>query len=278
MLNVIQKGDLVYFTGRTRTEYELATTQLVFSFPDLYPGEKVTNCARPFRALWLPKKEMYKKSILNFLPDLLYSGYTPTPTSLEEHIRILREVGQVAFLMGQDAITSFPAAYEVKYECDTWNGLEDMYGEKLVERFRNYLLLSTTDQEIVRKVWNTRRTREALTGNWTGFIDLLPPNIQAELRLFGEHNTAGEENSVLEFKKREQIGPELPNLKESIYAEFSLGEFLMEGANDVKERLEKIYSTCGIDRSPKAKDLEEFFVIIPCRVNGKRGFRIDFRK
>jgi hypothetical protein len=83
---------------------------------------------------------------------------------------------------------------------------------------------------------------------------------------------------MLEFRRKEQIGPKLPNLKEKIYSEFSLGEFLLEGAQEVKDRLEKVYRECGIERNPKAKDLEEWFVVFPCRQKGKRGFRIDFRR
>jgi hypothetical protein len=96
--------------------------------------------------------------------------------------------------------------------------------------------------------------------------------------IFGDNNKAGSEGSMLEFRRKEQIGPKLPSLKEKIYSEFSLGEFLLEGAQEVKDRLEKVYRECGIERNPKAKDLEEWFVVFPCRQKGKRGFRIDFRR
>ena len=123
-----------------------------------------------------------------------------------------------------------------------------------------------------------RRLEAARSGNWMNVFNLLPSSTQTELMIFGESGEAGSEGSVLEFRRKEQMGPELPDLKERIYSEFKLGEFLLEGATEVKDRLEKVYQECGIERNPKAKDLEEWFVILPCRQKGKRGFRIDFRR
>jgi hypothetical protein len=171
--------------------------------------------------------------------------------------------------------------YDIRYECDTWNSIEDSYGRKLSLMLKAFLVLPKEEQELVRRVWlalENKRLDVARTGNWRDIIDLLPEKTQTELIIFGEESEVGGEGSLLEFRNKEQLGPRLPNLRDLVYQEFRLGEFLMEGAQDIKDRLEKIYQVCGIDRKPKAKDLEEWFVVVPCRKQGRRGFRIDFRK
>ena len=280
MLKIIQKDKLLYLTEQERTEYDLENTQLLYTFPDLSYTDKTRGVLRPFRALWEKKKEMYKLSLLNFLPNILYSDYTPIPTSREEHNRVVEEVKRIALMMDLDWV-DISGNYDIYYECDTWNSIEDSYGEILTRLFKDFMILPTEDQELVRRVWlsgSTRRMEVARSGNWMNVFKLLPTQIQSELMIFGTEGEAGMEGSVLEFRRKEQIGPEFPNLKEKIYAEFKLGEFLLEGAQDVKDRLEKVYQECGIERNPKAKDLEEWFVIFPCRQKGKRGFRIDFRR
>lgn len=280
MLKVIQKDRLLYLTEQERTEYDLENTQLLYTFPDLQYTDKTRGVLRPFRALWEKKREMYKLSLLEFLPDILYSNYIPIPTSQEEHKRVVGEAKRIAMMMGHDWV-DVSGNYDIQYECDTWNSLEDAYGPTLTNLFKDFMILSSEDQELVRKVWlagSTRRIDVARSGNWMNVFNLLPISTQTELMIFGTDEEAGMERSRLEFKKKEQLGPELPSLRERIYAEFKLGEFLLEGAQDVKDRLEKIYSECGIERNPKAKDLEEWFVIFPCRQKGKRGFRIDFRR
>ena len=280
MLKIIQKENLLYFTEQERTEYDLECTTLIHTFPDLVYDEEMKGRVRPFRALWEKKKELYKLNLLEYLPDILYSDYTPNPTSKEEHKRIVEEVGKIALMMGLDAI-DVSADYDIQYECDTWNSLRDAYGLGLADLFREFMILPSGDQELVRKVWSagaTRRLDTAREGNWMNVFRFLPTHTQSELMIFGDNNKAGSEGSMLEFRRKEQIGPKLPNLKEKIYFEFSLGEFLLEGAQEVKDRLEKVYRECGIERNPKAKDLEEWFVVFPCRQKGKRGFRIDFRR
>ena len=281
MLKVIQKDKLLYLTEQERTEYDLENTQLLYTFPDLSYTDKTRDVLRPFRALFEKKREMYKLSLLDFLPDILYSNYTPIPTSLEEHRRVVEEAGRIAEMMGQDSV-DVSKNYDIRYECDTWNSLEDAYGINLAELFKEFMILPSGDQDLVRRVWISganRRIEVARSGNWMNVYNLLPTHTQSELMIFGDSDEeAGLEGSVLEFRRKEQIGPELPSLRERIYAEFKLGEFLLEGAQDVKDRLEKIYQECGVERNPKAKDLEEWFVIFPCRQKGKRGFRIDFRR
>jgi hypothetical protein len=230
--------------------------------------------------LFEKKKEMYKLSLLDYLPDILYSNYIPIPTSIEEHKRIVEEVKRIAWMMGHEPV-DLSANYDIHYECDTWNSLEDAYGPTLTNLFKDFMILSSEDQELVRRVWSVsqaRRLEAARSGNWMNVFNLLPSSTQTELMIFGESGEAGSEGSVLEFRRKEQMGPELPDLRERIYAEFRLGEFLLEGATEVKDRLEKVYQECGVERNPKAKDLEEWFVILPCRQKGKRGFRIDFRR
>jgi len=280
MLRIIQKDNLLYMTENERSEYDLDTTQLLYTFPDLSYNENIKDKCRPFKALWEKKRELYKLSLIDFLPDILYTDYQPILTSQEEHNRIIREVEKIASFM-ELRVTQIPE-YDIKYECDTWNSVEDAYGIDLVSMFKGFLILSAADQELVRKVWLSRenlRFEIAKLGNWINILDYLPSPVRTELMIFGESSgIVGKEGSVLEFKRKEQIGPKLPDLKESIYQEFKLGEFFLEGAQEVKDRLEKVYLMCGIDRNPKAKDLEDWFIIVPCRSNGKRGFRIDLRK
>ncbi len=280
MLKVIQKDKLLYLTEQERTEYDLENTQLLYTFPDLQYTDKTRGVLRPFRALFEKKKEMYKLSLLDYLPDILYTNYIPIPTSIEEHKRIVEEVKRIAWMMGHEPV-DLSVNYDIHYECDTWNSLEDIYGPTLTNLFKDFMILSSEDQELVRRVWSVsqaRRLEAARSGNWMNVFNLLPTPTQTELMIFGESGEAGSEGSVLEFRRKDQMGPELPDLKERIYAEFRLGEFLLEGATEVKDRLEKVYQECGVERNPKAKDLEEWFVILPCRQKGKRGFRIDFRR
>jgi len=281
MLKVIQKDKFLYFTEQERTEYDLESTQLLYTFPNIYYDDKLRGVLRPFRILFERKKEIYKLSLLNYLPDIIYSDYIPIPTSQEEHERVIKEIKEIALMMGLDWV-DISGDCDILYECDTWNLLEDAYGDTLTNLFKNFMILPDTDQELVRRVWNAgsnQRTEIARSGNWVNVYSLLPISTQTELMIFGDsEEEAGIEGSRLEFRKKEKMGPKFPNLKERIYQEFNLGEFLLEGAQDIKNRLEKVYRECGVERNPKAKDLEEWFVILPCRQKGKRGFRIDFRK
>ncbi len=281
MLKIIQKDNLLYLTEQERTEYDLENTTLVHTLPGLHYDENLKGTIRPFRALWLKKKEMYKLDLLNYLPDILYSGYTPTPTSLEEHRRTVRDVGGVALMMGLDKI-DVSEDYDILYECDTWNSIEDSYGPKTAEMFKEYYLLTSQEQDLIKKVWaagDLRGLEVARSGDWENIVNFLPQQTRSELLIFGGSETeVGSEKMIPEFRRKEQLGPQLPNLKELVYQEFKLGEFLLEGAQEVKDRLGEIYKECGINKNPKAKDLEDWFIVTPCRCNGRRGFRIDFRK
>lgn len=281
MLRIIQKDKLLYLTEQERTEYDLENTQLLYTFPDLSHDDRLRGVLRPFRALFEKKREMYKLSLLDYLPDILYSNYIPIPTSQEEHKRVIGETKRIVQMMGLDWV-DVSDNYEILYECDTWNSLEDAYGTTQTNLFKDFMILPSTDQDLVKRVWlagSNKRMEIARSGNWMNVFNLLPISTQTELMIFGDSSgEAGMERSRLEFKKKEQLGPKLPSLREKIYAEFNLGEFLLEGAQEVKDRLEKVYRECGVERNPKAKDLEEWFVILPCRQKGKRGFRIDFRK
>ena len=280
MLRLIRKDNLLYFTEQERTEYDLECTELIYTFPDLTYNDEVRGRVRPFRALWEKKKDLYKLKLLDYLPDFIYSNYHPIPTSREEHVGVVEEAGRIAMLMGYDKV-DYSRDYDIRYECDTWNSIEDSYGETLTELFKDFMILPREDQELVRKVWQAgvnQRTEVARTGDWKNVINLLPLHTQTELMIFGDDNRAGSEGSRLEFKRKDQVGPKLPDLRDMVYEEFNLGEFLLDGAQDIKDRLGKIYQECGIEKTPKAKDLEEWFVVFPCRQNKKRGFRIDFRR
>ena len=223
MLKVIQKDKLLYLTEQERTEYDLENTQLLYTFPDLQYTDKTRGVLRPFRALFEKKKEMYKLSLLDYLPDILYSNYIPIPTSIEEHKRIVEEVKRIAWMMGHEPV-DLSANYDIHYECDTWNSLEDAYGPTLTNLFKDFMILSSEDQELVRRVWSVsqaRRLEAARSGNWMNVFNLLPSSTQTELMIFGESGEAGSEGSVLEFRRKEQMGPELPDLKERIYSEFN---------------------------------------------------------
>ena len=206
MLKVIQKDKLLYLTEQERTEYDLENTQLLYTFPDLQYTDKTRGVLRPFRALWEKKKEMYKLSLLDYLPDILYSNYIPIPTSIEEHKRIVEEVKRIAWMMGHEPV-DVSGGYDIRYECDTWNLLEDAYGTAHTNLFKDFMILPSADQDLVKRVWlagSNKRIEVARSGNWMNVFKLLPTSTQTELMIFGTDGEAGMERSRLEFKKKEK--------------------------------------------------------------------------
>ena len=90
-----------------------------------------------------------------------------------------------------------------------------------------------------------------------------------------------------EFREQEleiglKSGIDLVDNLDIIYNSFQIGE--KYSTKVIKSILKDIYSTLGISRTPKAKDLEEYFIIesakIPNSETGKRenGFKIISRK
>jgi hypothetical protein len=272
---VIRKEGHLEFLERPRQEEELWNTELLYTL-DEKPGE---DRLRPFKRLGETKGEFYKDSLLDFLPDLPLTLLTPI--SEKEVSGMLKDVMEYINLIGEEPVRIRKEEEDIKYECDVWNYLEDCYGRSLSRKIKEWMGLMETDKEFLKGVWlagnQGKRSKAAISGNWSAVFNLLPKDIQEELLVFGEEEEAGSVGGVLEFRNPEMIGPEKPDIKELIYSEFKLGEVIIEGV-EIKERLGKIYKEIGEDRNPKIKDLDEWFITVPCWQKGQRGIRIDLRK
>lgn len=104
-------------------------------------------------------------------------------------------------------------------------------------------------------------------------------------KYYSHYGTSG--CKAKEFREQElelglKSGIDLVDNLDIIYNSFQTGE--KYSTKTIKLMLKDIYSTLGISRTPKAKDLEEYFIIesakIPNSETGKRenGFKIISRR
>ena len=280
MIRILKKNNLLYISGEPRTESELGNTELLYMYENLEWNEDIKNRVRPFKILG-KQDEIYKLSLLNKLPDILYQPAKLEMIDQSRTQEILTEIDQVAQLLGLDKdIHEIP---EITYTCDLWNYIDTLYPKGL-NILLEYYELGKADKELIQKIYkapgNLKKLDLARNSNWERIYNFLPEFIQENLAFFGSDvGIIRTSTETPEFRNQEKLGPKIPKLQDEIYKEFKLGEIFLDGAAvEVKRRLQKIYDLCEIKKTPKVKDLEEFFIIVPCWSRGKRGFRIDFRK
>ena len=285
MIRVIKKKDLVYLSEEPRREFDLGRTELLFTFPELELSDRIRANLRPWKYLGIKTTDYYKLSLLTELPGLIeWKGVTELRrVSEREHERRVSEVLGALRILGR-SWENKTLDYEILYTIDSENYLTDLVGVDNLRAANKFLGLSSAEKEVLRKISILPTTykklelaREGLTTD--SAVSLLPEWIQEHLRYMGESKEVGNREEPEFCRPDETIGPEYPDLASEVYKEFRLGEELLDGASGVKERLKEIYIRCGFpDRTPAAKDLQEWFSLSPCISGGKRGQRIDLRK
>ena len=281
MIRILQKDNFLYITGEPRTENELKETVLLFSYPDLDYTQDLSNNLRPFRDL-TQKQEYYKLSLLDHLPRVLYEKYIPEVIGKADSEKQIQEAKEIAKLLGY-SVDNFPEVPEIIYTCDIWNYLGEVYGEKVSRLIQEYKDLRIEDKEFLKKLSITGDQKKfKLTIEYPGLrriYDFLPSGIQENLMIFGTTLTKiGKEHSIPEFRNQTDILPPPPDLKTEIYKEFEVGEVFWEGADNVKDRLQKIYDMCEVQRISKMVDLTEYFEFTHQWIDGKRYVRLSYRK
>ena len=281
MIRIIRKNKFLYIFGEPRNKFDLENSQLLYTFDDLNYDEKLINNLRPYKYLGSSENNIYKLELLDHLPFALYEKYKPNPIDKIKVEKLLKEILETGNLL--EFKSSEAKIPEIIYTCDVWNYVKDIYGVKNSSIIENFIGLGSSEKELVKKIYrvpgNLKKLEIARNSNWETIFEFLPSSIQENLMFFGsEQRVLGKSAEIPEFKNPEEIGPKLPTLKEEIYKEFRLGEIIFYGANEVKDRLSKIYEKCNLQKTPKLKDLNEFFTMTSCWSGGKRGLRIDFRK
>lgn len=288
MLRIIKKKDLLYFTEQPRRDFDLGRTELLYTFEDLKLDDGLLKRIRPWR--WLGRKtvDYYKIDLLQYIPEVLYSAGEPdliavSREDVEAKVRKFESVGMALGMIKEKK--ELPEDYELQYDIDIPNALEDIYGSTIVRLVYKFFDLGSGIQETILKIHKIPGKNRALEiaksdlgeEPWI-YEPFLPEPIIEDLRLLGNTGSIGQTETP-EYLRQEIIGQPYPDLENEIYKEFRLGEELMDGAESIKQRLGIVYTRCGMaERTPAAKDLEEWFVVTPCWSKGKRGLRLDLRR
>ena len=282
MIQILRKDDILLITGESRNENELEETQLLYSYPDLYYTQELINNLRPYKDL-TKKQECYKISLLSFLPDILYENYIPEKIGEIEVTGIIQETENIIKLLGYQKKQELDKP-QIIYTCDIWNYLEDLYGEKVILVVKEFRELKPEDKDFLKKLYilPSYQKKFKMVSEYEGInrvYNFLPPSIQENLIIFGTTlSKVGKENSIPEFRNKSEILPPPPDLRTEIYKEFEVGEVFWEGADNVKERLQKIYDLCEIPKISKMIDLSEYFEFTKQWIDGKRYVRHSYRK
>ena len=77
------------------------------------------------------------------------------------------------------------------------------------------------------------------------------------------------QRSKLEAEFKKLTGNQDINIKDKVYSEFQVGDKLI--SSDLKERLRDIYKDLSYNKSPKARDLEEWFDLKPIKLKDESG-------
>lgn len=280
---------VIYFTNSPRTDEELDYTELLYT-SDSITLEDIRRDLRPWICLRSTSQTYYHN-----VPEI--KAYLESGNTTEFYTRIYpneikfeieRFIRDYEFLISLGCINSNPTTVynpselrELVYDCDIYNYLSEVYGKSTVEVVYSYRSLGKDEKNFLLE-FTKQGTREKkllwVEKNINTLnpetLDFLPEWYRLSLRTVGSKIN----HETLEYKNHELIGGSneigQKQLKDIFFDVFKLGETYT--GQEIKEKIQTIYTELGITKTPKISDLTEYFEITSVSI--KSSYRIDLRK
>lgn len=276
----------IYFTDTPRTEEEQDFTELLYT-SDIVTPEDIQRDLRPWICLRSTSRTYYHN-----VPEIktyLESGNTAEfytrvyPSEVKSEIE--RFIRDYEFLVSLGCLNSGPhitqPIHKLIYDCDIYNYLSEVYGKESVEVVYSYRSLGRDEKNFLLE-FTKQGTRDKKL-SWVeknigtlnqAVLDFLPGWYRLSLRTVGNKINS----EILEYRNHELIGGNnevgQKQLKDIFFDTFKLGETYT--GQEIKEKIQTIYSELGITKTPKISDLSEYFEITSVSI--KSSYRIDLRK
>lgn len=256
--------------------------------------DKLIRSARPWKVLGR-KDNVYKLSIIdeffepskfdeqpdefyNKFSEDLYSGLLDTAQKLE------------AYKLISPKLPKLPD-YELIYNCDILNMLEDYYGPENLQLIQDYIDLNPEETKLLDEFYKeiTKEKQIALVQDYLPIIsvdkisDFLPGWCKDSIKIFG----SGKEENLKptftppQFKDQTPLGytdkvEVKKEMIEEIYSEFEIGSVLR--GSEIRTRFREICKKYGMNPKSGLVDFMEYFVIRKARSEYEWLYRIIRRK
>lgn len=257
--------------------------------------EKLVQISRPWKVLGR-KDDVYKPSIISEFfevwkfedqPEEFYNKF-----SQDLYNQLLDTAHELeGFGIISPKIPKLPE-YELVYNCDILNILEDYYGPEDLQKIQDYIDLETSDLELVRRFYREPTKEKKMnmiqsslaSGTINNISDFLPSWCKDSIKIFGSTREDGlkipafvmpefKNNTPLGYTDQKEIRKEMID---EIYKEFELGSVLR--GSEIRTRFREIYRKYGLNPKASLIDFMEFFVIRKAKSEYEWYYRIVRRK
>lgn len=278
------------------------TTEFIEGEPSLYTLDwdidRLIYLSRPWKYLGDLDNNFYKPSIIEeffevwkfnqSLPSEHYDNLSKN--LLDETLKLSKELESWGLI--SPILPVFPE-YQLQYNCDILNLLEDYYGESGLSMIQEYIDLDTEEKTALRELYKfiTKEKRiEYLkrirtTVSLPSIVNFLPPGCKDFLKVFGVSDRIESRQNcyyVPEFKKEDPLGGRKDEaqirlkLLDEIYKEFEIGSVLR--GSDIRARFRKIYQKYGFNPKATLVDFSEYFVLKKTRSDYEWYYRLMRRR
>ena len=284
---------LVYFSDNERTEEELDFTELLYT-SDLVSLSDIERDLRPWINLRSLERIYYKNvpELKEYLDtrQVHYSYNKISSQSIDKEIRYFLDDINFLDSLGCCNISPEPDEYEldeiksnIKYDCDIYNYLEKRFGKDVVEIVFLYRSLDYDCKKFLDEFRNMGTRDKKSTYLRTSMIPKNNPEVLEFLPLWYrlDYKISYKKKNIvnLEFKNQEPLGDSNDLnmlLEKKIYDEFLLDNTYT--GQEIKNKIQNIYSELGIEQTAKITDLQNYFEITKVNINNESSYRLDFRK
>ena len=257
--------------------------------------EKLVQISRPWKVLGR-KDDVYKPSIIpEFFevwkfedqPEEFYNKF-----SQDLYNQLLDTAHELeGFGIISPKIPKLPE-YELVYNCDILNILEDYYGPGDLQKIQDYIDLEASDLELVRRFYREPTKEKKMnviqsslaSSTINNISDFLPSWCKDSIKIFGSTRDDGlkmpafvmpefKNNTPLGYTDQKEIRKEMID---EIYKEFELGSVLR--GSEIRTRFREIYRKYGLNPKASLIDFMEFFVIRKAKSEYEWYYRIVRRK
>ena len=251
--------------------------------------------ARPWKVLGR-KDNVYKRSIVTEFFEPSKFGEQPNEyyekfssglyTGLMDTARTLEGYGLISPILNE-----LPK-YELEYNCDILNLLEDYYGPDNAQKIQDYIDLNQEELDLLKRFYGeiTKEKRLSLIRSFNSssisidsISDFLPSWCKDYIKVFGIGVVSEGKNeyTLPEYKNPTPLGYTdekgiRKDMIEEIYREFPIGSVLR--GSEIRTRFREIYRKYGLNPKASLIDFMEFFVIRKAKSEYEWYYRIVRRK
>lgn len=257
---------------------------------------RLIHISRPWKVLGR-KDDVYKPSIIqDFLevwkfdeqPDEYYNKFSSD--LLNDLLGRAKELEEYQIIT--PVLPELPK-YDLVYNCDILNLLEDYYGSEGLQKLQDFIDLTPDELELLRKFYKetTKERKITLIQSSMPIVSLdrisgyLPSWCKDSIKVFGTSREGVTKKvpvfSLPEYKNSLPLGytdkVEIRReMIDEIYSEFELGSVLR--GSEIRTRFREIYQKYGLNPKASLFDFMEYFVIRKAKSEYEWYYRIVRRK